>query len=88
MKSKSDKDTSQKAATLWYDSDLFCLIVSIFAALVYYFSIAGIRVAMEHHQYQHHCWVPITLMSLSGILLVVNLFRILIRMINRSTEEE
>jgi len=78
----------RKVITPWYDSDLFCLIISIFAAYVFYFSTVGISVALEHHQYERYCWVPITLMSLSGILLVTNLFRILSRMVSRSTEEE
>jgi len=78
----------RKVIIPWYDSDLFCLIISIFAAYVFYFSTVGISVALEHHQYERYCWVPITLMSLSGILLVTNLFRILSRMVSRSTEEE
>ena len=80
--------TFRKVVIPWYDSDLFCLVISICFALVFYFSTVGINVALEHEQYQRYCWVPITLMSLSGILLVTNLFRILSRMVNRSTEDE
>jgi len=78
----------RKVVSPWYDSDFFCLMISIFAGHVLYFSTVGISVALKHQQYQGYCWVPITLMSLSGILLVANLFRILSRMISRSTEEE
>lgn len=86
---KLDKNPSfRKMVTPWHDSDLFCLVISIFAGHVFYFSNVGISVALEHHQYERYCWVPITLMVLSGILLVTNLFRILSRMVSRSTEEE
>ncbi len=86
---KLDKNPSfRKLASPWYDSDPFCLMISILAGLVFSFSIAGISVALEHQQYRHYCWVPITVMSLSGILLVINLFRILSRMVNRSSEEK
>ena len=74
--------------TPWYDSDLFCLMVSVFAGHVFYFSAVGIRVALEHQLYGRYCWVPVTLLFLSGMLLVANLFRILSRMVTRSTEEE
>lgn len=72
----------------WYDSDLFCLVISIFAAYVFYFSTVGIGVALEHQQYQRYRWVPLTLMFLSGVLLVANLFRIVSRIVKRFTEEE
>ncbi|RLB82494.1 MAG: hypothetical protein DRH17_05625 [Deltaproteobacteria bacterium] len=78
----------RKVVTPWYDSDLFCLVISIFAASVFYFSTIGISVALEHQQYQRYCWVPIVLMLLSGILLVTNLFLILSRMVHRRAEEE
>ena len=63
-------------------------MISVFAGHVFYFSTVGISVALEHQLYERYCWVPVTLMFLSGILLVPNLFRILSRMVSRSTEEE
>jgi hypothetical protein len=63
-------------------------MISIFAGHVFYFSTIGISVALENHQYERYCWVPITLIILSGILLVSNLFRILSRMVSRSAEDE
>ena len=78
----------RKVVTPWYDSNLFCLMISIFAAHVFYFSTIGISIALEHHQYERYCWVPITLMFLSSILLVANVFRILSRMVSRTTGEE
>jgi len=63
-------------------------VISILAAHVFYFSTVGIGVALGQHQYEGYCWVPITLMILSGILMVTNLFRVLSRMVNRSSEEE
>ena len=78
----------RKVVSPWYDSVPFCLVISILAAHVFYFSTVGIGVAMGHHQYEGYCWVPITLMILSGILMVTNMFRVLSRMVNRSSEEE
>ncbi|NVL90076.1 MAG: hypothetical protein HWN69_03630 [Desulfobacterales bacterium] len=77
----------RKVIIPWYDSDLFCLVISICAAFVFYFSTAGISLALENDPYRHYCWVPIVLMLFSGILLATNLFRILSRMVSRSTEE-
>jgi uncharacterized membrane protein len=77
----------RKPPAPWHDSDPFCLIISIFAAAVFYFSLAGMSVALENHAYQRHCWVPITLLLLSGILLTINLLRILNRMANRFAKE-
>lgn len=76
----------RKVATPWHDSAPFSLTISIFAALIFYFSLVGVRVALENAEYQRHCWVPVTLVLLSGIILVINLFRILSRMVNRTTE--
>ena len=80
--------SSHKSVTRRYFSDFFCLIISALAAPVFYFSVEGTGVALEHEQFVRHAWVPITLMFLSGILLVTNLFRILSRIANRPAEEE
>jgi uncharacterized membrane protein len=72
----------------WHHSNLFCLVISIFSGVVFYFSIEGIGVALEHEAYRRHAWVPVLLTLLSGVLLTVNLFRILSRMIYRSAEDE
>ena len=77
----------RQAATVWHDSDPFCLIVSVFAAVVFFFSLAGVYVALENSGYRRHSWVPITLMFLSGILLTTNFFRMLRRIVRRPTEE-
>jgi hypothetical protein len=72
----------------WYDSDLSCLLISIFTALVFFFSAVGVNVALEHERYHRHCWVPLLLMFLSSIVLGANLIRILIRMAKRRAEEK
>jgi hypothetical protein len=61
-------------------------MISVFAALIFHFSLEGISVVLEISAYQSHCWVPVTLASLSGILLSTNLFRVLSRMVNRPAE--
>lgn len=78
----------RKVILPWYDSDLFCLVISICAALLFYFSTTGISLALEDDLYRRYCWVPIMLMLFSGTLLATNLFRILSRMVSRSSEEK
>jgi hypothetical protein len=85
---KAQKTPSfRQVATAWHDSGPFCLIVSVLAAVVFYFSLAGVSVALENPVYRRHCWVPITLMFLSGILMTTNFFRMLRRVFRRPTEE-
>jgi hypothetical protein len=67
----------RKMASSWHDSVPFSLMISVFAALIFYFSLEGISVALEISAYQS---------SLSGILLSTNLFRVLSRMVNRPAE--
>jgi len=78
----------RKVLLPWYDSDLFCIMISIFMALVFGFSGVGFRVALEQDEYQGHCWVPLVLMVLSGIVLATNLIRVLTRMVRRRSEEQ
>jgi uncharacterized RDD family membrane protein YckC len=77
----------RQVVTVWHDSDPFCFIVSVFAAVVFYFSLAGVSVALGNPVFRIHSWVPITLMFLSGILLTTNFFRMLRRIVRRPTEE-
>lgn len=85
---KLDQNPSFRKVLLpWYDSDLFCMIISIFMALVFGFSGVGFRVALEQDEYQGRCWVPLVLMVLSGIVLAINLIRVLTRMVRRRGEE-
>jgi hypothetical protein len=72
----------------WYDSDLFRLLISVFTALVFCFSTIGVSVGLKNEQYHEHCWVPLLLMVLSGIVLAVNLIRILTGIVNRHAEEQ
>lgn len=76
----------RKVVLPWYDSDLFCIVISIFMAMVFFFSGIGIRVALENAEYQGHDWVPLVLMVLSGVVLATNVIRVLIRMVRRRTE--
>jgi hypothetical protein len=78
----------RKVVIPWYDSDLFCIVISIFMAMVFFFSGIGIRVALENEEYQGHDWVPLVLMVFSGVVLATNVIRVLIRMVRRRTEEK
>ena len=78
----------RKGVTAWHDSDVFCLVISSLSAVVFYFGIEGVGVALQHDSYTRHAWIPILLMFLSGVILVTNLFRILRRMVKRPSENE
>ncbi|MBN1841546.1 MAG: hypothetical protein JW883_04580 [Deltaproteobacteria bacterium] len=78
----------RKVVIPWYDSDVFCIVISVFMALIFLFSKIGLRFALEHEEYQRHGWVPLVLMVLSGIVLATNLIRILTRMVRRRAEEK
>jgi len=41
----------RQVATVWHNSDPVCFIMSVFAAVVFYFSLAGVSVALENHAY-------------------------------------
>jgi hypothetical protein len=45
-------------------------------------------VALEHDEFQGHSWVPLVLMVLSGIVLAINLIRVLTRMVRRRGGEQ
>lgn len=78
----------RKVVIPWYDSDLFCIVICIFMALVFLFSGIGVRVALEYEAHQEHGWVPLVLMVLSGIVLATNVIRVLTRMVRRRAEEK
>jgi len=78
----------RKGVIPWHHSDLFCLLVAVFSACVFYFSMEGVSVALDHGPYERHVWIPILLLFLSGTILVGSLFRILRRMVEGSPEEE
>ena len=82
------KPSFRKVVKPWYDSDPFCIAISILMALVFFFSMLGVGVALKHAQYQRHWWLPLELGILSGILLATNLIRILTRVIKRHMEKE
>jgi hypothetical protein len=78
----------RKGVIPWHHSDLFCLLVSALSAGVFYFSMEGVSVALDHGPYERHVWIPVLLLFLSGTILVGSLFRILKRMVHRDLEEE
>ena len=78
----------RKSVTPWHRSEAACLLVSVFSAFMFYFSMEGVGVALEYQPYQRHVWVPVLLLLLSGTLLVGALFRIFKRILYRPTDEE
>ena len=85
---KLDQNPSfRKVVVPWHQSDLFCIVMSVFMALVFLFSRVGLQLAARHEEFQGYGWVPQVLMVLSGIVLATNLIRILTRMVRRQSEE-
>jgi len=86
---KLDQSPSfRKAVTPWHDSKLFCAIISLLMALVFFFGDIGARFALEHEEYRAYRWVPLVLMVLSGVVLAVNLTRLLVHIIRRPPEND
>jgi len=78
----------KKTVTRWHETGLFCLVVSLFTAIVFFFAKVGFDFAQSHEEYNRYRWVPVVLMVLSGILLATNLVRLLAHLITRPPEED
>ena len=78
----------RKIVVPWHDSDLFCIVVSVFMVIAFSFGRVGLRLATESEKYHGYSWLPVVLMVLSGIVLATNLVRVLTRMVRRRSEED
>ena len=85
---RRQRPSFRKVVIPWYDSALFCLVISVFMGLIFCFSIVGVGVALEHEEYQGYCWLPLVLTVLSGVVLAANLVRLLTEILKRRIEEE
>jgi len=67
----------RKAIIPWYHSKIFCGITIALMTFVMLFGIAGITVAREYEQYNGYIWVPVVLVALSGVVIAINITRLI-----------
>ena len=72
----------KKAILPWYNSDIFCFLMSFIMALIFIFSLIGLFFAKEIPQYSDYKIVPIVLSILSAIMMSTYIARIIIRILN------
>ena len=86
---KLDQSPSfRKTATPWHDSNLFCAVITVVMAVVFFFGNVGLRYTLENEAYWDYRWVPIGLMVASGILVTTNLTRLVVRFVRRKSDDE
>ena len=69
----------RKAIIPWYHSKTAYGITIVFMLLVFLFGLAGISVARANVQFNDHIWVPITLVVLSGGMILFSIIRLIRR---------
>jgi uncharacterized membrane protein len=78
----------RKIVKPWYESTAFYAVISVFMVLVFLFSNVGFHYTLTHEQYWSYRWIPLILMALSTVVVVINLTRLILRIIKRVSEEE
>jgi hypothetical protein len=76
----------RKAIIPWYHSRMAYIIVIASMLLVFLFSMAGISVAREHPEYQNYIWVPISLVVMSGGIIITTTVRLVKRYSKKSSK--
>lgn len=61
----------------FYDSEAACITIIIIMLIILIFSIAGISVAREEPQYNDYIWVPVTLLTMSAVILISAAIRLI-----------
>jgi Na+/melibiose symporter-like transporter len=59
----------RRVITPWYDSNAVCCVLGLAMAVLVFFSITGLMVAQNTHEYKRFVWVP-------GVLLLLSLFMV------------
>ncbi|MCP4628209.1 MAG: hypothetical protein GY850_32535 [bacterium] len=67
----------RKVIIPWYHSKTAYGIMIAFMLLVFLFGLAGISVARTNVQFNDHVWVPITLVVLSGGIILFSILRLI-----------
>jgi hypothetical protein len=71
----------------WYDTEWACIAAIVLAAMILFFGAIGISVAMERYEYHSFVWLPIIITFLSGIVIVINIVRLVRKVFRRFSEK-
>ncbi len=69
----------RKAIVPWYATDTALIIKAVVMFVFAFFGLDGIKVARQVEAYNDYIGVPVLLLVLSGIVLMINLIRIIKR---------
>lgn len=74
---------TRKTIIPWYDSESICLSVIVIMIVVFSFGFIGFGVARETANFKTHVWVPIFLMTASGVVILSTGIRLIRRILYR-----
>ena len=77
----------RKVIVPWYDSKLACLVLIGFLFVVLLFGFIGISVAMDNASYRFYIWLPISLVVMSGGIIISITVRLIIRYANMKSKQ-
>ncbi len=80
---KLDHHNDTRKIIPWYDSESICFIMIIFMIIVFLFGAIGVGVARETPSFKGHAWVPIFLMTASGLVILSTAVRLIRRSLAR-----
>lgn len=69
----------RKVIIPWYDSDVSCICMICAMVLVFSFGMCGISVCLDNDAYRDHIGVPLTLIILSGLVILSAVVRLVRR---------
>ena len=87
MLSKKDP-VFRKAVIPWYRSNKVYVLAIFFMLLVLLFGVTGISVAREIEDYKDYIWIPITLVTMSAIIIITVTYRLIRRYSNRTSKKQ
>jgi len=77
------QSASRKPIVPWYDSEAVCLVTLILMFLVFLFGYSGLTLIQEIPAYSDYSWVPVFLMTASGIIISSTTIRLIRRYVTR-----
>jgi hypothetical protein len=77
------QSASRKTIVPWYDSEAACLVMLILMFLVFLFGYSGLSLVRDTPIYSDFSWVPIFLMTASGIIIGSTTIRLIRRYVKR-----
>ncbi len=77
----------RKVIVPWYDSEIACLVLIGFLFVVFLFGFIGISVAIDNSAYGAYVWIPISLVVMSGGIIISITIRLIIRFANTKNKQ-